>query len=135
MRQRLFNFYLVFFISIAICCNTQGPYISHEKTLSGYVIGREFCHLDSEKDYWMIDFTYNNNQPLVGDTITIGREFYQNVLKIKGLRPQIQQSGLPVAIDYKVISESPIVSVDCNHAGSKVYALKEIFAIRQAELR
>lgn len=133
-RTAAYTLLFLFFFS-GNSCNRQGAYISHEKTLLGYVIGREVCHLGSEKDFWLIDFTYQNNQPLVGDTITINGELYRNVLKMKGLRPGAQQRGFPIAIDYEIISDSLVISRDCDRADAEVYPLKEIFAIRQEELR
>jgi len=117
-------------------CNNKGNgVLIDEKSLSGYVIGREICHNNAGLDSWIVDFTFMNDQPQVGDTLTIQGVTYTNVVRVKGLDRKLQQPGLPIRVDYKVMTSAPVVPTDCNNPDANVYNLKELTIIFQFEIR
>lgn len=118
------------------CNNKSNGYVNDgEKTLAGYVIGREICHNDINLDSWLVDFTFMNNQEQVGDTLTIQGITYTNVLRVKGLSSGFRQPGFSVRVYYKDITSGPVVPTGCDHPDAEVYNLRELTIIRQSEQR
>ena len=115
-------------------CNKL-PYKPDYNNITGYVIGKEICNTDQTKDYWLIDFTYGSNNPKVGDTLVLNGSTYTNVLKTKGLDPQLKTIGLKVSIDYKIISADKVFTTGCNVSTSLTYSLKELTILNQFEIR
>lgn len=122
---------------LLLSCNNKGDGFINpgEKTLAGYVISRETCHNNPDLDSWLIDFSFMNNQELVGDTLTIQGITYTNVVKVKGLTSKFQQQGFPVRVYYKQITDGPVVPTDCDRPDAEVYNLKELIIIHQSEQR
>jgi len=115
-------------------CKNNGPYKPDYENIGGYVIGKETCNIDETNDYWLIDFTYYPDQPQIGDTLSLNRITYTNVLKVKGLDQDLKHIGMKVAIDYNKISSRHLTMV-CAVDSPIVYYLKEIFIISQGEIR
>lgn len=51
-------------------CNTKGPATPDYKTIKGVVLQREVCHLDPQKDDWLLDLGLMTDPPF-GDTLTL----------------------------------------------------------------
>lgn len=119
---------------VSSACNKQ-PYIPDYKNITGYVIGKEICNTDENKDYWLIDFTYEPNPPKVGDTLVFNGNTYTNVLKTKGLVQSLKVTGMRVSIDYKIISAGKVVTTGCNVPSPVTYNLKELTILNQGEIR
>lgn len=115
-------------------CN-KPPYKPDYENIGGYVIGKETCNTDESQDYWLLDFTVYLNSPKLGDTLALNGTTYTNVLKLKGLDPRLKQIGMRVSIDYKIISNSKIITSGCTVPTPITYPLKEIFIINQGEIR
>jgi hypothetical protein len=116
-------------------CNTKQPFKPDYANIGGYVIGNETCSADQTKDYWLLDFTIYPNSPEIGDTLILNGITYNNVLKVKGLDPRLQQIGTRVSIDYKKVSANKIITTGCTVSSPVVYSLKEIYIINQFEIR
>lgn len=119
---------------ISSSCNKE-PYKPDYSNIRGYVIGKETCHVDESQDYWLVDFTYDPTPPKIGDTLVLNGVVYTNVLKVKGLDPQLKQIGMRVSIDYKTISTAKIITTGCSVSTPVTYPLKEIFILHQFEIR
>ena len=104
-------------------------------TIRNYVVGKETCKTDDTKDYWLIDFTFGNRNPIVGDTLFLNGITYTNVLKTIGLNPQLKTIGMRVSIDYRIISADKIVTTGCNVLSPETYNLKELTILNQGEIR
>jgi hypothetical protein len=126
-------FSLVYFFS-ATSCN-KPPYKADFENIAGYVIGKETCNTDETQDYWLLDFTVFSNSPKLGDTLILYGTTYTNVLKLKGLDSRLKQIGMRVSIDYRIISNSKIITSGCTVPTSITYPLKEIFILNQGEIR
>lgn len=113
----------------------KGPYELPYQTIGGYVIGKELCNNDESQDYWLLDFTVYPNAAKVGDTLLLNGITYTNVLKMKRLEPALQQVGKRVSIDYNNITPYKVSTADCTVASPVTYTLKEVFSIRQSEIR
>lgn len=138
MRYKINLFLISLTIIIILCvssCNKPGPYIADYKNINGYVIGKEICNSDDTKDNWLIDFSYGSRNPIVGDTLHLNGNTYTNVLKTRGLDPQLKIIGLSVTIDYRIISADKIVTTGCNVPASATYNLKELTILYQGEIR
>ena len=132
-----FSFIYLFFILVAGSSCKRDPYIIDYKNLKGYVIGKEICNTDESDDYWLIDFTYGNNNLKVGDTLVLNGITYTNVLKTKGkfLDERLKIIGLKISIDYKTITTEKITTSGCNVQNPIIYRLKEITIVNQGEIR
>lgn len=128
-------FLLATFYFIFSSCNTKQPFKPDYSNIGGYVIGNETCNSDQTKDYWLLDFTIYPNSPEIGDTLILNGITYNNVLKVKGLDPRLQQIGTRVSIDYKKVSTHKIITTGCTVSSPVVYSLKEIYVIDQGEIR
>jgi hypothetical protein len=115
-------------------CN-KPPHKPDYENIGGYVIGKETCHVDENQDYWLLDFTVYPNSPKVGDTLTLNGSTYTNVLKLKGLDSRLKQIGMRVSIDYKIISNTKVITSGCTVANPVTYPLKEITILNQFEIR
>ena len=137
MQQNiLFEICIIIFFTVLInsSCRT-GPDIFDIKNIKGYVITKESCNRDETNDYWLIDFSYGANNANVGDTLVLNGITYTNVLKTKGLDPQLKTVGLRISIDYSIISIDKISTTGCNVTASNTYKLKELTIINQGEIR
>ena len=138
MRYILFSSFisLVIFCFCAGCSNNQEPYVADFKTIKGYVIGKETCNTDESQDLWLIDFTYlPNPAPIVGDSLVYNGIKYRNVLKTRGLVQEFKTIGLPVSIDYKIITTDKVITNGCTVTTPAVYPLKELMILNQFEIR
>jgi hypothetical protein len=138
MRKRILHWSAVIvaqFIFTASCKRDVEPHVDREKSLSGYVIAREICHLDARKDYWLIDFTYTDNQLQLGDTLLLDGIEYTNVLKVKELDPRFHRPRMAVKMVYESDPAVAPEPADCDHPDAAVYLLKELVVVRQVELR
>ena len=138
MRYILFSSFisLVTFCFCLGCSNNQEPYVADFKTIRGYVIGKETCNTDESQDFWLIDFTYlPNPAPMVGDSLIYNGIAYKNVLKTRGLIQEFKKIGLPVSIDYKIISTNKTITTGCTVTTPSVYPLKELAVLYQFEIR
>ena len=131
---RIVALQLIIIINSSTSCNRY-PYEVHYNYIAGYVIGKETCNADESKDYWLIDFTYLQDSPKVGDTIIINGSTYANVLKTNGLADGLKKVGLPVSIDYRIISTGKIITTGCEVASPITYSLKELTILNQGEIR
>ena len=128
---------LIFFTLVAGSSCKRDPYIIDYKNLKGYVIGKEICNTDESDDYWLIDFTYGNNNLKVGDTLVLNGITYTNVLKTKGkfLDERLKIIGIKISIDYKTITTEKITTSGCNVQNSLTFQLKGITILNQFEIR
>ena len=126
---------LIIFCLCVGCTSNKDPYTPDYKNIKGYVIGKETCNADESQDYWLIDFTYLPNFPVVGDSVLFNGITYRNVLKTKGLDQRLKTIGLPVSIDYRVITTDKVVTNGCTVATPAVYPLKELTILDQGEIR
>ncbi len=137
MRQSFFLLFscagIITFL-VGSSCNKQ-PFKIDYNNIKGYVIGKETCNTDETKDYWLVDFTYGTGNPQVGDTLLFNGTTYTNVLKTKGLDPQLKTVGLKVSIDYKIISTDKLITTGCNVPSATIYQLKELTILNQFEIR
>lgn len=137
MKRKFFHpiiylFTALFFIFLS--CNKL-PFKPDYEIIGGSVIGKETCNVDETNDYWLIDFNYYPTiPPKIGDTLVLNGITYTNVLKVKGLAPQLKYIGMKVAIDYNKISKREL-TMGCTVDSPIVYNLKEIFIIDQFEIR
>lgn len=113
----------------------KGPYELPYESIAGYVIGKETCNTDALQDYWLLDFTVYPNSQQVGDTLVLNGITYKNVLKMRRLEPAFQQVGKKVSVDYNSITPYKVSTADCTVASPVTYQLKEVFSIRQVEVR
>lgn len=126
------NFFLLtVWLFFAGSCNTKEPYELPYFNIAGWVVGKETCHSDPEKEYWLISCTYYPNSPQIGDEIVVNSQPYTNVIKLKGLAPDLQKVGTAVSIDYQYISPEKVTSYSCNVSNPIIYPLKEIRIINQ----
>lgn len=116
-------------------CRRPGGFVPSYKSAEGYVIGKENCHSDPDKDYWLVDFDFETNTPQIGDTVEIDGIKYNHVLKVIGLDPRIKEIGKIVWIDYDSISKSKIITRGCSIDNVKTYPSREIFIKYQNERR
>lgn len=124
---------VVFLLFINAACGKLGPYMVDRKLAIGYVIGKEFCHTDETKDYWLIDLTYLQDAPQYGDTLVLNGIKYVNVVKTKDLLERFKKINMKVHVQFKVISENKMETTGCSIANSVTYNLKELFIIDQGE--
>jgi len=124
-----------FFYSIVFEACKREPYSPDYNEANGYVIGKENCDTDDTKDYWLIDFSYNQNTPQYGDTLILNGITYTNVVKTKDLNQGLKLIGLRVVIDFKTITSTEIETIGCNVTNPITYKLKELFIINQGEIR
>ncbi len=103
--------------------------------MKGYVVGKETCNTNPEKDYWLIDLTYMPDTPQYGDTLFLNNVTYTNVVKTKDLNALLQQPGMKVSLYYKTITSNRVVTTGCSVANPVTYPLKELFIINQGEIR
>lgn len=127
-----FSFFLLMFF---VSCKNNGPYSPDYKNVKGYVIGKEICHIDESKDYWLIDLNYLPNTPQYGDTLALNGITYTNVVKTKDLNPLAKKIGERISIDFENISAEKIETTRCDLANSSIYRLKEIYIKNQFEIR
>ena len=132
-QKLLFIGFLISFIVAGSCI--KYPSKADYESIGGYVIGKETCNTDESQDYWLLDFTVYPNSPKIGDTLILNGTTYTNVLKLKGLGPRLKQIGMRVYIDYRIISNSKIITSGCSVPTPETYPLKEIFIINQFEIR
>ncbi|GEP95799.1 hypothetical protein CCY01nite_20590 [Chitinophaga cymbidii] len=118
----------------ALSC-TKRPYKVETKFIAGYLIGKETCHPDPDNDYWLLDCTVHPNTPSIGDTIVVDNETYTNVIKVKGLLPELQELGTSIGIEYKTITREKVETTGCEVPSPVTYHLKEIFIIHQGIAR
>ncbi len=136
MLRYFIRLFLLLYSLVFISCGNKGNGSDPDfKFVKGYVIEREICDVDEISDYWVIDFSYGNNPPPIGDTITIQGLLYLNALKVKGLDARLKYKGMGVGIDYRTISPSKIIQQDCNNPIANIYPLKELVILYQSELR
>lgn len=115
-------------------CNNKEPYKLPYEQAGGYVIQRESCHVDSTKDYWLIDLSYPPGQKQYGDTITHNGKTYFNVVKTLDLKPNLKVVGKTIAIGFK-IAKQPVKTSGCNGDTAKIYPLKVITIVDQGEIQ
>jgi fructose-1-phosphate kinase PfkB-like protein len=65
--------------------------------------------------------------PQYGDTLSLNRTNYTNVVKTKGLPAQSKEIGKKVRIEFKIITSNKIETIGCNITNYATYNLKEIF--------
>ena len=136
IRQKKFlsKIFIFYCLIITTSCK-QGPYLVENRNIRGFVIGKETCNTDESKDYWLIDFTYLQNPPKVGDTLFFNGTTYTNVLKTKEPGPLLKNIGLKVSIDYGTITNSKVTTTGCDIVTPITYPLKEFTIIYQGEIR
>lgn len=137
MRHQIFSCLMAILIIVATysySCSKL-PYEPDYKNIQGFVIGKEICNTDANKDYWLIDFTYGSKNPQVGDTLVLNGMTYTNVLKTKELSQQLKILGFRVSIDYRVISKDKVTTTDCSVSMAETFYLKELTILNQGEIR
>jgi hypothetical protein len=125
---------IVLFVCSYANCN-KPPYVPDYNNVKGFVIGKETCHTNAAKDYWLIDLTYRSDTPQYGDTLFLNGVTYTNVIKTKGLNERLKEIGMKVSLDFKIITPERIETTECNIADPITYRLKELFIINQGEIR
>lgn len=123
-----------FLLFVNAHCKEQ-DYIVDFKNAKGYVVGKESCNADETKDYWLIDLTYLQDAPQYGDTLVLNGIIHTNVIKTKDLAERLKKIGMPVSMDFKVISANKVATTGCIVANQVTYNLKELFIINQFEIR
>lgn len=133
-RSRIMKscFLITICVFIAGSCNTKEPSDFPYFNIAGWVIGKETCHSDPEKEYWLLSCTYYPNSPKIGDEIVVNNQTYTNVVKVKGLAPALRVINTIVSIDYLYISPDRITSYSCDVANPVTYSLRELQIINQA---
>lgn len=124
---------LLFFTYAA--CNRHPDDFYDYRNVKGYVIGKETCHTDETKDYWLIDLTYLSDAPQYGDTLSLNGATYTNVIKTKDLDTRLKELGMKVSLDYKSITPNKAETTGCDVANPVTYRLKELTIENQGEIR
>jgi hypothetical protein len=119
---------------MALSCN-KPPYKPDYVNAKGFVIGKETCNSDQQNEYWLIDFTYLQDTPQYGDTLTLNGVIYTNVVKTKGLSERLKEIGMRVSIDFKTITPTKVTTSGCDLSNPVTYGLKELYIINQFEIR
>ena len=70
-----------------------------------------------------------------GDSLFFNGITYRNVLKTRGLDQKLKKVGLPVFIDYRIISADRVITTGCTVTNQAVYLLKELTVLYQGEIR
>lgn len=122
-------------LMFAFCSCRKPISIPDYSNVDGYVMGKEVCKANEADNYWLIDLTYNYNTPQYGDTLILNGRTYTNVIKTKTLRPPLNKVGMPVSIDFKVITSDKVQTTGCSVSNPITYNLKEFFVINQFEIR
>ena len=133
LLKLIFSLFSICLFCPASCI--KKPHKPDYDNIAGYVIAKEICNTDENKDYWLLDFTVYPTSPKVGDTVMLNGITFTNVLKVNGLDSRLKQIGKRVSIDYKIITSSAIITSGCTVPTPATYPLKEIFIINQFEIR
>jgi len=64
-----------------------------DPVIAGFVVGKESCSGVDSTEYWLIDFTWREHNPQIGDTLVLDDFKHTNVLKMKF---QIANTGVLV---------------------------------------
>ena len=133
-------FFWYFFVDMLIITNLSscknGNDLIDFDHAGGYVIGKEICNLDTSKDFWLIDLSYEYNPSgyNYGVSITINGIFYKHMIKTKQLLPELKVIGKKVSFDFH-LSSTKVISSGCIIANPTTYNLKEMQVISSFEIR
>lgn len=116
-------------------CNRHPDDFDDYRNVKGYVIGKETCHADETKDYWLVDLTYLPDAPQYGDTLLLNGATYTNVIKTKDLSERLKELGMTVSLDYRTITPKRVETTGCDVASPVTYRLKELTIENQFEIR
>src|SRR5215203_1528610 len=113
MKLKLSLFFFSLLIQFTKC--NRRPAFDNYENVKGYVIGKEYCNIDSTIDYWLIELSYLNPKQY-GDTLLLNGITYLNVVKTKGLDQTLKHLGMRVSIDFKTITLEKIQTTGCTIA-------------------
>jgi len=96
--------------------------------IAGFVIGKESCSGVDSTEYWLIDFTWRENNPQIGDTLILDDFKHTNVLKMKISDSEYRRVGASIAVIYRNIITNKR-SNDCVVSSPSIYFLKEMIPL------
>ena len=96
--------------------------------ISGFVIGKESCKGVDSLEYWLIDFTWRENSPQIGDTLVLNGFKSTNVLKMKITDTELRRVGASIAVIHKDILPNQL-STGCAVSSPITYNLKEMIPL------
>ncbi|MBX2923658.1 MAG: hypothetical protein KF746_15760 [Chitinophagaceae bacterium] len=107
-----------------IACNNKEPFDPPYDGAVGYVIGKENCNMDENKDFWLINIISSSSvRQQYGDTLVLDGVEYTNVVKSTGLEESLKTIGEKVGIDF-TITDTPSSTTNCNVTNPVTYKLK-----------
>ena len=107
-------------------CKDNGGVTPDYVRVKGMLIGKEYCHSDTTKDYWLIALNPTENMIQYGDSLQLNDTIYAHVVKTLQLPEDVKVKGTKMIFDFKIISTDKIITPSCDIQTPVTYPLKEV---------
>ena len=133
--MRMKKIILSVLLSAAFMSCNKDPFTPPYDEAVGYVIGKETCNMDENKDFWLINIISSSSvRQQYGDTVELDGLIYTNAVKSTGLSESLKRIGQKVGIDF-TITDTSSSTTNCIVTNPVTYKLKIATILSSFEVR